>query len=51
MKHIKYFSSINESYQDGIEIIDAIRNTPEGRDLQKLLMTYGLEFESGLSRY
>ena len=46
MKHIKYFSSINESYQDGIEIIDAIRNTPEGRDLQKLLMTYGLEFES-----
>lgn len=46
MKHIKYFSSINESYQDGVEIIDAIRNTPEGRDLQKLLMTYGLEFES-----
>ena len=46
MKHIKYFSSINESHQDGVEIIDAIRNTPEGRDLQKLLMTYGREFES-----
>jgi len=46
MKHLKYFSSINESYQDGVEIMDAIRNTPEGRDLQKLLMTYDRGFES-----
>jgi hypothetical protein len=33
MKYIKSFSSINESHQDGLEIIDALKNSPEGKDL------------------
>lgn len=33
MKHIKRFSQLNESKQDGLEIMDAIINSPEGKDL------------------
>jgi hypothetical protein len=33
MKYIRSFSSINESHQDGLEIIDALKNSPEGKDL------------------
>lgn len=36
MKHIKNFLAINESYQDGVEILDAIENSPEGKDLCKI---------------
>ena len=38
MKHLRYFNSLNESHQDGVELIDAIKNTPEGRDLQKIIL-------------
>jgi len=37
MKYLKGFKQINESRQDGLEIMDAIQNSPEGKDLCKIL--------------
>jgi len=37
MKFIKSFQSLNESKEEAIKIIEAIRNTPEGKDLCKIL--------------
>jgi hypothetical protein len=37
MKYLKGFKQINESHQDGLEIMDAIQNSPEGKDLCKIL--------------
>ena len=37
MKHIKEFKALNESKEDGLEIMDALVNTPEGKDLVSLI--------------
>jgi hypothetical protein len=37
MKHIKGFKALNESKEDGLEIMDALVNTPEGKDLVSLI--------------
>jgi hypothetical protein len=37
MKHIKEFKALNESKEDGLEIMDALLNTPEGKDLVSLI--------------
>lgn len=50
MKHIKNFTSLNESYQDGVELIDAIKNTPEGRDLQKIVIRHSFDTSFELKR-
>jgi hypothetical protein len=36
MKHIKTFAALNESLQDSSDILDFIKNSPEGRDLFKV---------------
>jgi hypothetical protein len=36
MKYIKTFIALNESHQDGLDIIDALKNSPEGKDLVKI---------------
>jgi hypothetical protein len=36
MKHIKTFAALNESLQDSSEILDFIKNSPEGNDLFKV---------------
>ena len=50
MKHIKNFTSLNESYQDGVELIDAIKNTPEGRDFQKIVLGHSFDTSFDLKR-
>jgi hypothetical protein len=50
MKHIKNFISLNESYQDGVELIDVIKNTPEGRDLQKIVLGHSFDTSFDLKR-
>lgn len=37
MKHLKGFLQLNESKQDGIEIMDFISTSPEGSDLMKII--------------
>ena len=37
MKHIKGFKALNESKEDGLEIMNALVNTPEGKDLVSLI--------------
>ena len=37
MKHIKEFKALNEAKEDGLEIMDALVNTPEGKDLVSLI--------------
>jgi hypothetical protein len=37
MKHIKGFKALNEAKEDGLEIMDALVNTPEGKDLVSLI--------------
>lgn len=39
MKHIKGFKALNEAKEDGLEIMDALVNTPEGKDLVSLICT------------
>ena len=42
MKHLIGFSQLNEAKQDGLEIMDAIINTPEGKDLTAAIGIPGL---------
>jgi hypothetical protein len=44
MKHIKEFKALNESKEDGLEIMDALVNTPEGKDLVSLICTRNKTF-------
>lgn len=37
MKHLKNFGQLNESREDGVSIMDAVANSPEGKDLCVIL--------------
>jgi hypothetical protein len=50
MRYLKTFNSLNESYQDGVDIMEAIKNTPEGRDLQKIILGYSFATSFDIKR-